>query len=144
MKKYKLDLTEYIFFKGWKLYRVVALRDIPEHGVNAGDKGGWVAWKTNSKKDILSQQGSCWVGGDAKVFGEVLVSDDALITDNAVVQGLGIISCISTSMFGQNDTIFIRGNAVIDGERYIGFINDEMNDRIKNKFLNSYWKRVIV
>lgn len=63
-----------------RFYRLVALRDIPEHNVKAGDLGGWV-----ENDEILSHTGSSWIGGEAKVFGPVKVLDDALVTGNAII-----------------------------------------------------------
>lgn len=84
-KKYKLLPKERIDFPwdNWtnqKMYRIQALRDIPKHGVKAGDLGGYV-----QDRGILSQAGDCWIGGDAMVHGYVQVLDDAYIGDKAVV-----------------------------------------------------------
>lgn len=80
MMKYKLTGEE----KLWgctSLHRIQALRDIPRHGVKAGDLGGWIEGVRN-----LSQFGDCWVADDAKVFGHrARVEDDALISDVAQV-----------------------------------------------------------
>lgn len=64
-----------------RFYRLQALRDIPEHNVKAGDLGGYV-----TKKKNLSQEGSCWIGGEAQVIGDVQVSDRAYIGGQAVVR----------------------------------------------------------
>lgn len=65
----------------WSLfYRLVALRDIPEHGVKAGDLGGFV-----EEGDILSHEGSCWIGENAMVGPFVKVQDNAYIGGNAHV-----------------------------------------------------------
>ena len=61
--------------------RIVAMVDIPRHGVKKGDVGGWVSHET-----ILSHAGSCWIGGDSIVAsaGKMLtVSGDALIDRDA-------------------------------------------------------------
>lgn len=62
------------------VYRVIALIDIPVHGVKAGDIGGYV-----DHKKVLSQKGDCWIGGDALVLDKSRVADDAIIKDKAVV-----------------------------------------------------------
>lgn len=62
-------------------YRLQALRDIPEHNVKAGDLGGYV-----TKKKNLSQEGPCWIGGEAQVIGNVKVSERAYIGGSAVVR----------------------------------------------------------
>ena len=46
------------------LLRIRAVRDIPDYGVYAGDLGGWV-WGL----DALSEHGSAWVSGSARVSG---------------------------------------------------------------------------
>ena len=49
--------------------RIMALRDIPRHGVKAGDLGGWI-----EKEENLSQNGAdSWVADDAIVFDKAKV-----------------------------------------------------------------------
>ena len=60
---------------GQGLRRVRALRDIPQHGVKAGDVGGWLQSESN-----LAQEGDSWVFGNAQVLGAARVSGDARIT----------------------------------------------------------------
>jgi hypothetical protein len=48
-----------------RMYRIKALRDIPAHNVKAGDLGGWV-----NRRNILSHEGDCWIGDEAKVFSQ--------------------------------------------------------------------------
>jgi serine acetyltransferase len=84
-KKYKLLRPERLDlpwddWKGKKFYRIQALRDIPEHGVKAGDLGGYV-----SDRYILSQKDSSWIGDEAKVYGWVEVKGNAYIGDKAIV-----------------------------------------------------------
>ncbi|HGF4559044.1 TPA: hypothetical protein ACF360_004247, partial [Escherichia coli] len=52
------------------LYRIRALRDIPQRGVKAGDRGGWVAGEHNLSQD-----------DDACVYGNARVYDDAWVYD---------------------------------------------------------------
>ena len=63
-----------------KVYRIKALRDIPMHGVKKGDLGGEV-----TSEFTLSQEGECWIGRGAKVFGGVTVTENAYIGDKASV-----------------------------------------------------------
>lgn len=93
-KKYKLlpkqlvhftDLTDNEKPVERRMYRLKALRDIPAHNIKAGDLGGWV-----NRRNILSHEGDCWIGNEAKFFSEdghtvSLVTDDALITDQVIV-----------------------------------------------------------
>jgi UDP-3-O-[3-hydroxymyristoyl] glucosamine N-acyltransferase len=62
------------------LHRIRALRDIPRFGVKAGDLGGWVG-----NEDNLSQDGDCWIGGNAEVYENALVYGNAQIGVNAQV-----------------------------------------------------------
>ena len=110
MKKYDLDRGDYLVKNGKKHYRVVALRDIPEHGIKAGDKGGYIRLKKN-----LSQKGSSWVDeraivtDNARVSGSALIYGDVLLTDNTLVKGRAIV--------GGNTVI--SGDTVIFGHVYI-------------------------
>lgn len=64
-----------------RFYRIQATRNIPEHKVMEGDFGGYV-----TNKNSLSQEGSCWIGGEAQVIGEVYITDDAFIGNKALVR----------------------------------------------------------
>ena len=75
-KKYELLTTD---IKS-NLFRIKALKDFGN--VKAGDLGGYIASEEN-----LSQAGSCWVYGDARVFGNAWVYGDAQVSDNARVFG---------------------------------------------------------
>jgi hypothetical protein len=77
MKKYKLT-RETKEVGGIKLCRIQALRDFND--VKKGDKGGWI-----EKEENLSQEGDCWVSGDARVYGNAWVSGDARVSGNAWV-----------------------------------------------------------
>lgn len=50
--------------------------------INDGRRGGWVQSEMN-----LSQQGKCWIGGEAKVFETAFVSGDALVNGCAEITG---------------------------------------------------------
>lgn len=75
LQKKPLSLSD-----GTLLWRIMALRDIPLHNVKAGDIGGYI-----EDKKILKQEGSAWIGGEAKVYGQSRVLDDCLVTDEAVL-----------------------------------------------------------
>lgn len=107
-KKYKLVSTndqslpkDLDIINVGEFYRIEALRDIPEHGVKKGDLGGRVSIATK-----LSHNGSCWIGYEAEVFGEVSIEDNAYIGDKASVQGFG-------NRFRIRDNVRITGNAVV-------------------------------
>lgn len=83
MKKYELTdetLTFVISYKKKTLHRIRALTDFGN--VKTGQLGGWVESEGN-----LSQQGLCWVGGQAKVSGDARVLRDAQVSENSRVSG---------------------------------------------------------
>lgn len=85
------------------LKRIRALVDIP--GVcRAGDLGGFLESEGN-----LSQEGKCWVSGDAEVFGNSRVDQDALVTDEAQISGASLIQGRS----------LVMGNAQISGNVFM-------------------------
>lgn len=84
-KKYRLLETQQIIPNnaGWQsgtvsVYRIKALRNIPERGVKKGDLGGYV-----SSADTLSHEGTCWIGPQARALGKVRVRDDAYLGGTA-------------------------------------------------------------
>lgn len=99
-QKYRLT-DETIEFGGATLYRIEALIDFGY--VIAGDKGGFVQSEFN-----LSQEGGCWIYGNAMVYGEAQVYGDAMIADTAKVCG----------------DVEIYGNAAIFGDAIIKSIRD--------------------
>ena len=93
MENKKFELTEETLeLYGHTLYRIKALKDFSV--VHKGDLGGWV-----EKEDNLSQYGDCWIGDDAKVwgnaevYGDAYICDDAKVYDNAKVYDGAIVSC---------------------------------------------------
>ena len=79
MEKYRLT-DETIDICGTTLYRIEALRDFGS--IKAGDKGGFVQSYHN-----LSQEGDCWIHGEAKVFGNAKVYENAKVFGSAKVYG---------------------------------------------------------
>lgn len=59
-------------------FRIRALRDIPEHGVLAGDLGGFVQSERN-----LSQTGAAWIADLASATDRSHVGGDSLLSGNA-------------------------------------------------------------
>ena len=78
MKKYEFT-GETKDFCGVELHRIRALKDFGD--VEAGDLGGWVA-----SEDNLSQEGNCWVYGDARVSGNAWVYGDAKVAGDAEIK----------------------------------------------------------
>lgn len=100
MKKYKLT-DETIEYNCVTLYRIEALRNFGS--IKAGDKGGFVQSYHN-----LSQEGDCWIHGEAKVFGNAKVYENAQVFGRAAVYG----------------NAFVKGDAIIETDRdYIVFKN---------------------
>ena len=79
MKKYKLT-DETIEYNCVTLYRIEALRNFGS--IKTGDKGGFVQSYHN-----LSQEGDCWIHGEAKVFGNAKVYENAQVFGRAEVCG---------------------------------------------------------
>lgn len=79
MEKYRLT-DETIEYNCVTLYRIEALRNFGS--IKAGDKGGFVQSYHN-----LSQEGDCWIHGEAKVFGNAKVYENAQVFGRAEVCG---------------------------------------------------------
>ncbi|MFN7112919.1 MAG: hypothetical protein ACK4PK_01000 [Alphaproteobacteria bacterium] len=77
---------DYMIGQKHQLFRIQALVDIPAHGVKAGDLGGYI-----ERERCLSHRGDCWIGGEARAFGQTRVRDDALVTDNARLQQRAVV-----------------------------------------------------
>ena len=107
-KKYKLT-DETIEVDGKTLHRIEALRDFV--CARKGDNGGFVESEEN-----LSQEGNCWIYGNACVFDKAVVLNDAIVfgearvCDNALVYGIAEV-CGNAR---------IGGKAIIGGEARIG------------------------
>ena len=98
------------------LHRIRALRDIPRHGVKAGDLGGWVA-----PGSTLSQSGDAWIDSDAWIGGNARISGNAWIGGNARISGNVQISG-NARIFGNAwvyDNARVGGDALIYGDTLI-------------------------
>ncbi|WNN12473.1 UDP-3-O-(3-hydroxymyristoyl) glucosamine nacyltransferase [Chryseobacterium phage MA9V-2] len=84
-KTFELIKDGSIKHAGRTLYKIKALVDIPNHGVNAGDIGGWVESENNLQSD------EAWIGDAAMVYGDAVVSEKALVTEFAQVSGFAEI-----------------------------------------------------
>ncbi len=109
MKKYEI-CSSFITFCGITVHRIRALADIPRYGVKAGDLGGYVENESN-----LSQDGDCWITGNARVYegakivGNAIVRDKYSVYDNAIIGG-------NCDLHGKG---YIFGNIKLGGEMYI-------------------------
>jgi carbonic anhydrase/acetyltransferase-like protein (isoleucine patch superfamily) len=63
------------------LYQIKALRDIPLYSVEEGHLGGYV-----TDPEALSQEGDCWIGREACVYGNVSISDNAYVGGSARIK----------------------------------------------------------
>ena len=66
------------------MLRIIALKDF--HDVKKGEKGGLI-----EREDNLSQEGICWVYGNAKVYGDATVSGSAMVCGASEVYGMARI-----------------------------------------------------
>lgn len=109
MKKYRLT-DEAIKHNGVILYRIEALMDFGS--ISAGDKGGFVQSELN-----LSQEGNCWIHGEAKVFGNAKVYENAQVFSSAEVCGYASVKG-DAFVFGKAKVYgwaFVKGNAFVFG-----------------------------
>ena len=102
-RKYELT-DERRNLAGHTLRRIRAVRDIPEQGVRAGDRGGFVESERN-----LSHTGTAWVSGEARVFGEAQVAGAARVSDRARVSGKARVS----------GAAWVEGEALVSGEAWV-------------------------
>jgi len=105
-KKYELT-DETIEIGDSVLHRIRAVRDFTlKDGtkIKKGELGGWVEEERN-----LSHDGNCWVGDNAKVFGDAQVCFNALVCDYAVVHSDAVVI----------DSAMVFGDAWVFGENQI-------------------------
>lgn len=107
---------------------IKALRDIPLHGITAGDRGGFVTGYRN-----LSQQGECWIEPHASVVGEAHVGGDAYVGGSARVSGFATISETSRVIDSASvsDHAHIKGAAEVSSAAHVaGYTTIEGQARI--------------
>ena len=103
MKKYELTNETKTLADGTVLHRIRALRDIPRHGVKAGDLGGLVEEENN-----LSQDGDACVSDDARVSGDACIFGDACVYGDAYISGNAKVSASSDYMVIKNTWSSLR------------------------------------
>ena len=114
--KYRLTYMVLETECGLVLHRIRALRDIPEHGVTAGDLGGWIESERN-----LAQSGDAWVADDARVFGAAQVYGNARVYARAYVYGDAYVSGdaqVYGNAFVYGD-VCVYGNARVYARAYV-------------------------
>src|SRR5574344_1474809 len=138
MKK-KYELTDETLEWGTHiLHRIKALKEFAE--VKKGDLGGWVESEYN-----LSQDGTCWVYDDAKVFENARISLDAIIYNNAQVFGNArvygnAVVCSTAKVYDNakvSDNAEVYGNAEIGGNSEIKSEKDYIT--FKNNWSSYRW-----
>ena len=113
MKKYKLT-DEAIKYNCVTLYRIEALRNFGS--IKAGDKGGFVQSYHN-----LSQEGDCWIHGEAKVFGNAKVYENAQVFGSAEVCGDAFVFG-KAQVFGEAKVFWkaqVFGEAKVFGNAFV-------------------------
>ena len=123
-KKYKLTEESIIYFAR-TLYRIEALKDFAN--VKKGDKGGYVESDKN-----LSQEGDCWISGNAKVYGNAEVYNNAQVSDSAEVYGNAKVYC-NAQVYGKAlvyDYVEVYGNAEVYDNALV-FGNTKVSDSAK-------------
>ncbi len=99
----KYEITDIAHPHDPSLHRIRALRDVGE-GVRAGDLGGYVQSGQN-----LSQQGDCWLFGDAIACEDALVLENARVFEQALVRGSALVSGMA----------FLSGRAVVEDQAMV-------------------------
>ncbi|MDO4889239.1 MAG: hypothetical protein Q4A25_00900 [Candidatus Saccharibacteria bacterium] len=121
MKKYEIsEISKTVTVNGKEItvYRIRALKDFTVEAwnrlkafkkeIHAGDLGGYVESEEN-----LSQDGNCWIAGNATVCGNASISENAYVggrswvVENAKVCGNAKV-CVGSRLFGNAE---VSGNA---------------------------------
>lgn len=127
----KYELTDHVCVLNSgqvKLRRIRALVTIPNR-VTKGELGGFVEGEHN-----LSQEGKCWIGKGAMVYGKARVTDDAYITDAAVVfcyarvSGKALVAgkaqviehAVVTDFASVSVSALVRGHATVSDHAGVG------------------------
>lgn len=160
----KYELTDSKEYRGFKLYRIKALKDFGN--IKAGDFGGYVEHESN-----LEHYGDCWIEdeamvyqnaiisgnatighfaevienakvfGDSKIIGESLISGNAIIHGNSIIKDMAIVSGdsnISNSVI--SGTTNINGqiqinDSVITGDSFVCDLNRIKDSYIENSII---------
>ena len=107
------------------LYRIRASRRI-NYFVAEGDIGGYVQAESN-----LSQAGTCWIYGNAKVMENAKILDDAEVLENSTIKGYAKVM-ENASVY---DNAEISGTAVIAGHSDIRGNAKIINATILDSFI---------
>ena len=149
-KKYEIVKSNSIIHGGKTLCRIRALRDFnTTYGekVYEGVLGGYIETENN-----LSQEGTCWifdnakvygdaqVYGDAEVYGEVWVFGKAEVYGNAIIHGDAKV--YDNAQIYENAEVYeearVYGNAKILGKAEIGDCSQIYDNAIVNDYVWTY------
>ncbi|RBO87553.1 hypothetical protein [Nocardia puris] len=100
---------------GITLHRIRATRALPEHGVRAGDLGGWVAQAVNILGDYAWIDAEARVWGCAEIKGHALVCGRACVYDHALIDGNARVA----SHAHVRGYAIVRDNARVDGRAVV-------------------------
>lgn len=131
--KYELtDIRQSVSISGESLYRIKALKKFENEAtgvvIEKGQLGGFVQSESN-----LSQDGTCWIDDNARVFNNAKVTDNAYVgeeamlnrnvevKDNAVVSGAAWITQNAkiTDNANVSGMVMVKGNALIKDEAIV-------------------------
>lgn len=131
--KYELtDIRQSVSISGESLYRIKALKEFENEAtgvvIEKGQLGGFVQSENN-----LSQDGTCWIDDNARVFNNAKVTDNAYVgeeamlnrnvevKDNAVVSGAAWITQNAkiTDNANVSGMVMVKGNALIKDEAIV-------------------------
>ena len=115
--KYELLKENFKDILGHRIYQIRALKDFSN--IKKGTLGGWI-----EKVENLSQEGRCWVFGDAQIFGDAWVAGNAQIFGNARVYDNAWVfgnACVydNAKVYGDArvyDDVQVFGNACVYGD----------------------------
>lgn len=113
-KKYEFVWEDQIKAQDGKtiLTRIRALKDIPIHGIKAGELGGYIESEAN-----LAQDGFAWVGGQAHVYESGQVIDHALANEYSRIYGSARLEgfAIAKGLSSIRDAALVQDCAEISG-----------------------------
>ena len=113
-RNYEFVTNDTIIVNGVTLTRIRAIRDIPIHGVEVGDIGGYI-----EKYENLTE--NAWVSGNAQVYDNAHVSGNAYVYGNACVSGKACVSG-NAQVYGDArvyDNACVSGNAWVSGKAHV-------------------------
>lgn len=96
-------------FDGITLRQIQALVDLPEHGIKAGDLGGWIQSPAN-----LTNR--AWADRDARILDSATVGATTLLTDESIVRGRAQVRIQGAV----GDCTLITGFAQLIGQGFYG------------------------